>query len=202
MEINSSFYRPHQFKTYQRWADSVPEGFGFAVKVPKAITHQLRLRDSEAALDEFLGQCAGLGDKLGCLLIQLPPSFAFELAVANVFFTHLRQRFTGSVAVEPRHESWHGAQALLIEHRIARVAADPSPISEGTVPGGWDGLLYYRLHGSPRIYHSAYTPEFLEALAQALHQARVRGAEAWCIFDNTASGAATSNVLALQALLR
>lgn len=61
VEINSSFYRPHQRKTYQRWAESVPEDFRFALKVPKRISHELRLLDAGAELDVFLEQCSGLG---------------------------------------------------------------------------------------------------------------------------------------------
>lgn len=195
VEINSAFYRPHRFSTYQRWAASVPDSFRFAVKVPKHITHERRLQGSAAALDEFLAQCNGLGEKLGCLLVQLPPSLAFEPGVAQAFLEQLRARFQGSVALEPRHESWLDAQPLLVQHRIARVAADPSPLPGGTQPGGWPGLRYYRLHGSPRIYHSAYGEPYLQALASTL------GANAWCMFDNTASGMATTDALALKALM-
>lgn len=195
VEINSAFYRPHRFSTYQRWAGSVPDSFRFAVKVPKHITHERRLQGSAAALDEFLAQCSGLGEKLGCLLVQLPPSLAFEPGVAQAFLEQLRARFQGSVALEPRHESWLGAQPLLVQHHIARVAADPSPLPGGTQPGGWPGLRYYRLHGSPRIYHSAYGEPYLQALARTL------GANAWCMFDNTASGMATTDALALKALM-
>ena len=74
VEINSSFYRPHRLSTYQRWADDVPEHFRFAVKMPKTITHEGRLRDVAEPLLRFLGEIARLGDKLGPVLIQLPPA--------------------------------------------------------------------------------------------------------------------------------
>src|SRR5688572_21344785 len=73
-EINSSFYRPHMRKTYERWAASTPRSFRFSVKVPKAITHDQRLRDPDPILDRFADEIAGLGDKLGVALVQLPPS--------------------------------------------------------------------------------------------------------------------------------
>src|ERR1700710_2034231 len=73
VEINSSFHRPHRPATYARWAASVPPSFRFSVKVPKAITHDLRLRDAHGLLQTFLAEAAGLGDRLGCLLVQLPP---------------------------------------------------------------------------------------------------------------------------------
>jgi uncharacterized protein YecE (DUF72 family) len=202
VEINSSFYRPHRQVTYEKWAASVSEGFRFSVKLPKSITHQHRLRDCEGLLDEFLGQCAGLGEKLGCLLIQLPPSFAFDAALVEDFFASLRARYEGSLALEPRHASWKDAEALLQQARVARVAADPAPFEGSEQPAGWAGLQYWRLHGSPRIYYSAYSTDWLERLAQQLQTARENGIASWCIFDNTASGAAVANALQLQQLLR
>ena len=201
VEINSSFYRPHRQATYTRWADSVPPGFRFCVKVPKQITHVQRLQGCEQVLEEFLAQCSGLGDRLGCLLVQLPPSLAFDERVAEVFFTALRQCFSGHVVLEPRHESWTAAEALLIKHRIAQAVVDPPRISNDAAPSGWPGLKYWRLHGSPRIYHSDYGQDALEQLARQISVAAAEGASVWCIFDNTASGAALGNALALTGLL-
>jgi uncharacterized protein YecE (DUF72 family) len=201
VEINSSFYRPHRPATYARWAESVPERFRFSVKVPKQITHEARLLDCEQLIDEFIGQCSHLGQKLGCLLIQLPPSLAFEGETAQHFFSVFRSRYDGFAVLEPRHVSWQTpqAQTLLIEHRIGQVAADPSPIPEGHVPGAWPGIRYFRLHGSPRIYYSSYESPWLEELAITL-QPQAQDRPTWCIFDNTASGAATANALELQHL--
>ena len=67
--------------------------------------------------------------------------------------------------------------------------------------GGWDGLVYYRLHGSPRVYYSAYDDAYLEALADKLTNA-AKSAEVWCIFDNTVEGAATVNGLDLTGRVR
>jgi uncharacterized protein YecE (DUF72 family) len=71
----------------------------------------------------------------------------------------------------------------------------------GRAPGGWPPFVYLRLHGTPRVYYSSYEPSLLRALAERLRQAQADGAEAWCIFDNTASGAAAANALELQRLL-
>jgi uncharacterized protein YecE (DUF72 family) len=202
VEINSAFYRPHRAQTYLRWAQSVPPGFRFSVKLPKTITHEQRLADCEALLDVFLSQCTHLGQALGCLLIQLPPSLAFEADRAEAFFIALRQRYQGFAVVEPRHESWLQAHDLLVAYRTGQVAADPSRISGGEVPGGWPGIRYWRWHGSPRIYHSAYAPEQLAALARDAQVSAGEGVATWCIFDNTASGLAVGNALALQALAR
>ena len=197
VEINSSFYRAHLPATYARWAQSVSPTFRFAVKVPKLITHQLRLAHCETALDEFLAQCQRLGDTLGCLLVQLPPSLAYEPVTAAVFFRALRQRYLGAVVLEPRHCSWLEAEGLLQDLHIARVAADPLVLEGGDAPGGWQGVRYWRLHGSPRIYHSAYGPERVRAYAQRLAQSIEDGIPTWCIFDNTASGHALDDALCL-----
>jgi uncharacterized protein YecE (DUF72 family) len=161
-------YRP---ATYKRWATSVSEGFRFAVKVPKEITHQRRLVETTAPLERFLAEVSELDANLGPLLVQLPPNLAFETPVAQAFFACLRARFTGSVVCEARHAGWfrREAERLLANFHIARVAADPAPVPEAAHPGGWPGLAYYRLHGSPRTYYSAYSDDALSTLVQSRH---------------------------------
>jgi uncharacterized protein YecE (DUF72 family) len=202
-EINSSFHRPHRPSTYARWADETPPGFRFAAKLPKTITHQLRLAAADEALDTFLAEAAGLGEKLAALLVQLPPSFAFDAAVAAPFFAGLAARTDASVVCEPRHPSWFEAEAdaLLASLRVARVAADPARVPAAAHPGGWRGLTYHRLHGSPRMYYSSYPPESIRDLAEQLREDAAPGREVWCIFDNTASGAAAANALELVSAL-
>jgi uncharacterized protein YecE (DUF72 family) len=203
VEINSSFHRPHSRATYERWADGVPPSFRFSVKVPRAITHERRLLDAIGPLDDFLAQATGLGDRLQCLLVQLPPSLAFDTATAAPFFDALRERWSGGIAAEPRHGSWFDprADAFLERRRIARVLADPVRHVGGEAPGGWPGFAYLRLHGSPRVYYSAYPAELIEALARRSAAALRSGQPVWCIFDNTASGAAAHDALALQTAL-
>jgi uncharacterized protein YecE (DUF72 family) len=198
-EINTSFYRPHRPATYARWSAAVPAEFRFAVKVPKAITHGLRLRGAGDALDAFLAEAGALGDRLGCLLVQLPPSLDFDAAAAGAFFAALRERTPVAAACEPRHASWFTAEAdgLLAAHGVARVAADPAKVPEAAEPGGAPDPVYYRLHGSPRIYYSAYGTAYLDSLAARLREHAAAGRRTWCIFDNTAAGAATENALEL-----
>ena len=202
-EINSCFYRSHRFTTYERWAASVPENFRFAVKLPKAITHEAQLVDAAPALERFLGETSGLGTKRGPVLVQLPPSFEFDPVVAAAFFTELREHHEGDVVFEPRHETWFTdeVELLLREHRIARVAADPACVPAAAEPGGYDPLLYLRLHGSPRAYYSAYSTATLESAARFVEDKAIRGISTWCIFDNTALGAATGDALTVQAHL-
>jgi uncharacterized protein YecE (DUF72 family) len=199
VEINSTFYRPHRASTFEQWAASVPRAFRFSVKVPREITHDQRLAGSAKLLKTFLAEAAPLGARLGCLLVQLPPSFAFDARVSRAFFTTLRKQFDGGVALEPRHESWFGdsANRLLKKFKVARVAADPPRADGDGEPAGWPGLAYFRLHGSPRIYYSSYEDDYLHTLAGRLRGLQRARIPTWCIFDNTTLGAATSNALSL-----
>lgn len=202
VEINSSFHRPHRRTTWEGWAAAVPPAFRFAVKLPRAITHTARLAGVEDRLAVFAGEVVGLRNKLAVLLVQLPPSLAFDPAVAAPFFRALARAIpTAAIACEPRHPSWFTPEAndMLAGYHIARVAADPAILPEAARPGGWPGLRYRRLHGAPVIYRSAYDEPALATLAADM--AAADGAREWCIFDNTASGAALANALALQAML-
>ena len=202
VEIDSSFYRPHRPATYARWAETTPDAFRFAIKVPRAVTHERRLVDTAEPLDRFLAETAALGGKRGPVLVQLPPSLAFDPLIANAFCRELRERFDGAVVCEPRHPSWFGSDAdrLLQSWNVARVAADPARAPHADEPGGWVGLRYLRLHGSPRMYYDAYDDPYLEDLARRLVE-YAQHAPVWCVFDNTAAGAATLNALRLLDLL-
>jgi uncharacterized protein YecE (DUF72 family) len=152
--------------------------------------------------DAFLAEASPLGTKLDCLLFQLPPSFAFDAAAARGFFGFVRDRYSGSMACEPRHASWFEPEAdrLLADLHIARVAADPAKVPAAAQPGGWAGLRYFRWHGSPRMYYSSYPHESLSTLAQAVAE-HAAGSVVWCMFDNTVTGAAMANALTLRTLL-
>jgi uncharacterized protein YecE (DUF72 family) len=203
VEINSCFYRPHRLGTYERWAASVPDDFRFAVKLPKSITHEDRLADSAPALDHFLGETAGLGNKRGPILIQLPPSLAFDRAQATHFFSEFRDRYTGDTVLEPRHPTWFEdeVEEMLVSYRIARVIADPPPVPEAAHAAGADHVVYLRLHGSPKIYYSAYPAEELDRVARLIEDRAALGVSVWCIFDNTALGAATADASAVRSQL-
>jgi uncharacterized protein YecE (DUF72 family) len=200
VEINSSFHRPHQRKTYERWARSTPDGFRFAVKMPKAMTHAAKLVGCGALLDRFVAEVAGLGDKLSVLLIQLPPKHIFDEPAVDGFLRELRSRINTPLALEARNASWFTPEvdAWLADRQVSRVAADPARVADAGKPGGWNGLVYYRWHGAPRIYFSDYDAAALAMLQERLQQHRARHIPVWCIFDNTASGAALGNALTLS----
>ncbi len=199
VEINSSFYRPHQSKTYARWADSVPASFRFSVKLPRSITHDAKLVDIAAPLAQFASEAGALGNKLGCVLVQLPPKLSFDFATASAFLARLQDTFGCTIALEARNPGWFAqdATALLRERHVTRVIADPAKGQEGPhVPTTAE--IYVRLHGSPRIYYSSYGAAYLAQLASDMQLHAAAGRTVWLIFDNTASGAAVPDALAVQ----
>jgi uncharacterized protein YecE (DUF72 family) len=198
-EINSSFHRPHSAATYAKWRASTPPDFQFAVKMPRTITHDSKLQDVREPLAAFLAQSEGLGEKRGPILVQLPPSLAFDTSVATAFLESVRAMYEGPLVCEPRHATWFSpaVSSLLARYRTSRVAADPLPVPEASVPAGWAGVAYFRLHGSPRKYWSRYDDDFISALAERISSIEAAAA-VWCVFDNTASGSAIENAVELR----
>lgn len=204
MEINSSFYRSHRRATYERWRELTPSHFRFSAKLPRSITHECALRRYQSDLRQFLDDSSGLGRKLGVILVQLPASLAFESRVASRFFESLTAQCSVPAACEPRHRSWFSPRAgdLLQRYGIARVAADPCAHPGGDLPGGSRNLIYHRLHGSPKMYYSAYSAAFLSQLAGRINGLNATTGDSWCIFDNTARHEAWPNAQQLLGLLK
>lgn len=204
VEINSSFHRSHKPAIWTRWRDAVPSGFRFSVKMPKTFTHTARLDVSRDSIADFIDQLSVLKTKLGCLLVQLPPSLGYDATIAGRFFDDLKGLTSVTVACEPRHPSWFTPEADKLLHRlaIARVAADPPLAPGASEPGGSRDFSYFRLHGSPKVYYSAYPDEFIHRLATRLRRETEQGRVVWCIFDNTTLGAATHNAIDLDSALR
>lgn len=167
--------------------------------MPKTITHERKLEGCRDAVGAFLEETAALGTKRAVVLVQLPPKLAYDSHVARRFFGMLGRAYRGRVAVEPRHPTWftERVNAWLDSIGVARVAADPAVVPPAAVPGGARDFAYYRMHGSPRTYYSAYDDAALDRLAASLRAE----AAAWCVFDNTASGAAFGNAVTLQGRL-
>jgi uncharacterized protein YecE (DUF72 family) len=119
VEINSSFYRPHQRSTYERWRGSTPADFRFSVKVPRSVTHERGLRHCRDELQSFLLEVTGLGRKLRVLLVQTPGSLAFEAGVMGRFFAFMADTSPCRIVCEPRHASWFSSKA---EETLSRMA--------------------------------------------------------------------------------
>ena len=201
VEINSTFYRLPEKKTLERWAESTPDDFRFAVKLSRSITHERKLKSAAAELKKFFAAVKPLGKKMGPVLVQLPPSLKFAAKGATEFFERLRAVYSGPVVCEPRNANWFEliADVLMRDFKVSRVAADPAVTAAAAKPGGWAKTVYFRLHGSPRKYYSSYSEEYLQALAKQMRQLQ-KTAAVWCVFDNTASGAACQNALRLREL--
>jgi uncharacterized protein YecE (DUF72 family) len=190
VEIDTSFYRPHQQATYARWRDETPEAFRFAVKMPRAITHESHLQRCATEVSHFYEAIAGLRPKLAVVLVQLPPALEYKGRTVRMFFNTLPRLRGVKVVCEPRHPSWFekAAEDALREAGVSRVAADPARSQGAGSPAGMRRFAYFRWHGSPRMYYSKYSHAQLAAFAAAV--TRTRATETWCVFDNTARHAA------------
>ena len=204
VEINSSFYRPHQASTYAAWAAAVPARFRFSVKMPRAFSHDARLRVDARAVRAFLDPVRHLGGRLGPLVLQLPGSLPFERGVALRFLDRLRRLHDGAVVVEPRNASWFTGAVTrdLRERGVGRVAADPARVPRAAVPGAFPALEYARLHGSPRMYYDEYKATALARLVRRASRRDRAVRERWILFDNTAHGHAITDALVTQRAMR
>jgi uncharacterized protein YecE (DUF72 family) len=202
VEINSSFYRPHQSATYARWRDATPAAFRFSVKMPRSITHESHLKGCAAEVARFYKDVAALQSKLAAVLVQLPPSLEFNARAVRAFFNSLPRLRGTQVVCEPRHPSWftNAAASILQDAGISRVAADPARCLGAEVPGGARRLAYFRWHGSPHVYYSKYSAAQLTTFAAAVNTNKA--AETWCVFDNTAHYAAWDDALQFAAALQ
>ncbi|MDQ3100880.1 MAG: DUF72 domain-containing protein [Bacteroidota bacterium] len=198
VEINSTFYRAPRPSTIQRWLDAVPASFRFSLKLSKSITHELRFVNAQHQIDEFVKIVECFSDRAGPILIQIPPSLEYCDAVVTGL-EQLRDRFSGAVVFEPRNVSWllPEAETFLRELKIGRVAADPARAPALAHPSGHGSTVYFRWHGSPVIYRSAYSMEAIQELSTSIQDAASTADQVWVIFDNTASGAATLDALTL-----
>ena len=195
VEVNASFYRKPQAATLQRWRDETPAGFRFFMNMPKSVTHVARMRDAADEAAAFCGHAAAhLQEKLAGFLYQLPPSFAFSEA-------HL-QRVMDTVepsclnVVEFRHPSWWTApvmEALRGQGIVFSGVSIPMDIPDEVVDNHC-GVVYYRLHGTPVMFKSAYPDMFLNHLAERLKS----GPTAYVFFNNTWGMSAVHNARYLQ----
>lgn len=207
VEVNATFYHEMKGATYRKWREATPAGFCWAVKANRFITHIKRLRDVEEPLKRFFGSVSALGDKLGPVLFQLPPSLAFDRAVLEEFSATLHNAAQSSAgppegmrcAIEPRHKSWIQDEALacLRELGLGFCISDTGgryPYREAIT----SDFAYIRLHGPTTLYASSYSNAQLEGWA-----ARVAAMDrdAYIYFDNSIMAYAPENALSLKRLM-
>lgn len=200
VELDASFYRLPKREQVERWAAVTPEGFRFAVKAWRALTHLHRLEPRADLLEVFLARIEPFGGKQGPVLFQCPPRFPADPARLRAFLSILPGGL--KAAFELRDPSWHTAETarLLDAAGAAFVTFELAELRSPRLVTG--GLLYLRLHGHRQRYAGAYGPELLADWARWIRAERARGHDAWVIFDNTdQEAAAVADALALRALL-
>ncbi len=159
VEINASFYRVPLATTFEGWRDKAPPGFRYAVKVNRFITHMKKLLDCEAEVDRFIALARPLGDRLGPLLYQLPPSLHKDLDRLDAFLARLPADL--EQVVEFRHKSWYDEDvlALLDRRGVGFVTHDLKGLKSPRWASG--RTAYVRFHGTAGKYHGRYSDEAL-----------------------------------------
>jgi uncharacterized protein YecE (DUF72 family) len=200
VEINASFYRVPAEKTFLNWRDATPDGFVFAVKVDRRITHYQKLREVRQLWESFVARCALLGKKLGCLLLQFPPSFHLDLqALADLLClvpSGMRCAF------EFRHQTWfaHEAYHLLSAHGAALCRSSAPRFPDADVATA--DFVYVRMHGGTSLYSSKYSDAELRRWSAGLRKRLKEGRDVYVYFNNDAHGYAVENALTLRRLLQ
>ncbi len=200
VEVNASFYRLPKPETYARWSMQVPDGFVFAVKANRSITHIRRLKDVEPLWEEFMSGARSLGARLGPILLQFPSSFRYDPHRLDAF---LRASATQSVrlAFEFRHPSWMNDEAcrLLSAHNAALCISDSPGYPRSDV---WTAdFAYVRFHGRERLFFSRYSDAQLTEEADKIRRCLESGRDVFVYFNNTAGGHAVQNARTLMRLL-
>jgi len=199
VELNNSFYRQPERRTFERWRRAVPGDFRFAVKLNRFITHVKRLKVERESIDRSYGTLAGLGPKAAVVLVQLPPRMKFDEERAERFFKQVARRRRRH-ALEPRDASWFTDAALAFMRRrgIALVIGEtqhwPTHVAVTA------DFVYLRFHGPERRYGSSYTDETLGEWARRINEWRREGRDVFAYFNNDEMGYAPRNALRLREL--
>lgn len=200
LELNVTFYRFPTLKSLQGWYEKAPEGFSFSAKVPRSITHYKKFTETESMMEDFYGVLKeGLKEKLSCVLIQLPPSFAYAEDKLNSLLAQANPAFQN--VIEFRHPSWwrEDVKQTLAGHRISFCGVSFPKISYDDAVVNMP-VCYYRFHGVPVLFYSEYDAAFIEKIYLQLLSAE-NLAEAFVYFNNTASLAALHNAKYFQQLI-
>ncbi len=204
VELNASFYRLPKEATVRGWLRRTPEGFRFCLKMSRLVTHLKRLAEVEGRpLANFFQRFEPLRPRLGPVLVQLPPSLAFEAGRVQAFFALLRERHAEHrYALEARHKSWFEETALdlLEQYGVALVIAD----SGGRFPSAETvtaDFVYLRFHGPADLYRSNYPDEMLADYARKVRDWLAQGLEVWAFFNNDVGGHAVRNALRLREMV-
>jgi len=213
VEINGSFYSLQRPESYERWRDATPEGFRFAVKGGRFITHMVGPDRLHEALERFFGSGVFLlGDRLGPLLWQFPKTRTFDAERLEMFCAALPRDHDGrriNHAIEPRHASFSDPRAteILRAYGVALVVSDgagewPLFLQEDLATDATSDVVYVRLHGPEKLYYGGYSDSQLREWASVIRDLATRGRsdaprDAYVYFDNDADGRAPFDAIAL-----
>jgi uncharacterized protein YecE (DUF72 family) len=199
VEINSSFYRLPEKKTFELWRDATPGGFIFAVKASRFITHMKKLKDPERSLATFMERISGLKEKLGPILFQLPPYWRRDIERLEAFLAALPSGYR--YAFEFRDPTWFHPEVYqaLAEHEAAFCLYELAGLSSPRELTA--DFTYLRLHGPGDAYSGCYPAETLSQWADVFGDWAKEGKEIYCYFDNDELGYAAQNAAELQKLV-
>jgi uncharacterized protein YecE (DUF72 family) len=199
VELNVTFYRMPAADAFRGWRDAVPDDFRFAVKASRYLTHTLRLTEPERPVDYLMERARLLGDRLGVVLLQLPPSMPIELERLEATLRAFQDRVP--VAVEPRHRSWFVSEAfdLLSDCRAAFVLADRcGPITPVVATAPW---TYLRMHAGQATPRPCYGERALRSWDSRLHDLGPAGRRGWAFFNNDHRACAVRNAAEFESML-
>lgn len=198
VEINNSFYRTPSGEQFKTWRQKAPSGFLYAVKVNRGITQFQKIGpDSYPQFQEFVRRAEQLGDRLGPLLLQLPPSLHRDDERLSAFLAQ-QVMSKRQIAIEFRHESWFDDRvyALMREHQVALVLSDFKDLPVPQV--ATTDWTYLRLHGPSGGYWGSYSEDKLREWANRLKSLCQSG---YVYFNNDMEAAAPHDALLMRQLL-
>ncbi|NCD70079.1 DUF72 domain-containing protein [Mucilaginibacter agri] len=200
LELNVTFYRFPQLKTLQNWYNTSPADFRFSVKAPRTITHYKLFTDTTELITEFYDVIdKGLKEKLGPVLFQLPPRFAYSEEHLERITSNLNPSFKN--VVELRNPSWwrDDVYETFAKYNITFVGQSHPKLPDDLIQN--TPMVYYRFHGVPELYKSSYSTKFLKTIVDGIKQNN-HTKEAWLYFNNDIDMAAIENVREVQELIK
>jgi uncharacterized protein YecE (DUF72 family) len=212
VENNGTFYRLPSRETFEGWRLRTPDDFVMAVKASRYLTHVRRLRDPAEPVARLLGAAAGLGPKLGPILLQLPPTMTAAPALLDACLKEFRDGWPAvrrdgpevlRLVVEPRHESWWTGEVrkILAGHDAALCWADrlDHPVTPLWRTASWGFLRFHEGTADP---WPRYGEDALRPWVERIKAAHLSRADVWVYFNNDPGGAAVVNSAEFAALAR
>lgn len=192
VEINSTFYHVPKQSTVKSWAYKAPDNFKYSVKVNRLITHYKKFNKTKSVLKEFYQLLKILGDKLGCVLFQLPPSIKFDKILLKKILNQLDFSFKN--VIEFRHKSWWNNEVydILKENNTTFCSVSAPSLPSDIIKTSNE--IYYRFHGK-QWYNYDYSEKELTKFAKSIKKSTKT---VWVYFNNDYNSFAPYNCLTLK----